>query len=331
VTLAVGSRGPARAPRGGAWLVLLAVASCTPGSAAAPAGPAGAGAAAPTDVRLRDRLILGRLIGTWRWVHQTRDLHTRRTEREQWWLVPAGDLVVGRYLREVEVASVDGTPFRCNQDVRYLQRALFDVVVEPSPAGPQVRETAVRTEASPCDHGFRRLGGYQAEVGTALTRLRWPDGEATLVRVGPAPAALPDPRWPGDAPTLAGRWRWSARSRDGAHARDHAEAWDLRGDLMAGPIEGTVERVVTSRWPAGAAPRCAHGGVAVRRERVRVQGERAAGEVRLREVELLALSDDCPGPASGRVFEEAVLEQLGDHLLLQWRGARPQVLQRPPA
>ena len=46
---------------------------------------------------------------------------------------------------------------------------------------------------------------------------------------------------------------------------------------------------------------------------------------------LLALSDDCPGPASGRVFEEAVLEQLGDHLLLQWRGARPQVLQRPPA
>ena len=56
--------------------------------------------------------------GTWRWLLRTDEAGTSRVEHETWHLRPdpgAPTHLVGRYMRTVEVRSLDRVPFQCNQ------------------------------------------------------------------------------------------------------------------------------------------------------------------------------------------------------------------------
>jgi hypothetical protein len=269
------------------------------------------------------------LVGEWRWIHLTETRGTRRVEDERWQFVPRGPgEVVGRYHREVIVQSTDGRPFDCNQMTTYTQRAQFEVVVVPGAAGTIVRETGYKTEPSPCDHGFRKLGEYVATVGEQQTTLSWPAGTATLLRIGPPPAALAEPAWAGANPTALGDWRWSAAWTEPRGSRRIAtEAWELG----LGPdetIAGTVVRTIETIDPEGAPFACAGSDRWTQTERVAVEARREGEVWRLREVAVEASPHPCRQSSPGRVLDEAIAEQIGDHLVLEWRGDRKQVLSR---
>ena len=129
------------------------------------------------------------LVGTWQWLLRTEEAGTSRVEREEWHLrsdPSAPTHLVGRYIREVEVRSLDRVPFQCNQRPWYRQRSLYDVTADVDAHGAfHVHETGYATEPSPCDHGFRHVSDYQAVPhGTRLT-LRWDDGAQTFFRFAP--------------------------------------------------------------------------------------------------------------------------------------------------
>jgi hypothetical protein len=285
---------------------------------------------APGARTLDGQRVPASLLGEWRWIHLTEATGTRRVEDERWQFVrDGGGSVVGRYQREVLVQSTDGRPFDCNQLPAYTQRAVFDVAVTPGANGSIIKETAYRTEPSPCDHGFRRLGEYVATIGEQQTTLTWPDGAATLLRIGPPPAALAEPTWAGDAPSPLGGWRWSAAWTDPRGSRRIAtEAWEL----AAGPddtIAGTVVRTLETIDPDGAPFACAGSDRWTQTERVAVEARREGEVLRVREVAVEATPHPCQRTSPGRILDEALAEQIGDHLVLEWRGDRKQVLSRP--
>ena len=273
------------------------------------------------------------LVGGWRWILRTEEAGTTRVEDERWQLRSAEGVptrLVGRYTRTVDVASTDGRPFACNQRARYRQRAVYDVVVEPEARGGYaVRETGYRTEPGPCDHGFRRLGDYHAEVAGERLALRWPGGTQTLLRISDdGTSELPAAPWP-DTVVPTGPWRWLATSYDDdGNVRDEAEWWEItaRSDTR---LDATYRRRVTVRSPTGAPITCANAPAWTYDDAYVLTGQREEEHWHFLEVAVDPADHPCLRATPLRHLDEATAEQLGDYFILEWRGKRRQILYRP--
>lgn len=273
------------------------------------------------------------LTGGWGWILRTEEAGTTRVEQERWRLRPVGATpteLVGRYVRTVDVVSTDGRPFACNQRPRYRQRATFDVVVDPDPRGGYlVHETGYQTEPGPCDHGFRHVGDYRADVAGERLALHFDGGEQTLLRTDDDDqAALPDAPWPaGYAP--AGAWRWLATSYDDeGNVRDEAEWWEITRRTET-QLDATYRRRVTVRSPTGAPITCAGAPAWTFDDAYVLTGQREEEHWHLAEVAVDPADHPCLRATPRRHLDEATAEQLGDYLVIEWRGKRRQVLYRP--
>jgi hypothetical protein len=307
-------------------LVLVALGAC--------AQPATSSRALPPPAT---QISLAELAGDWRWLYRTEERGTSRVEEEQWRLASdprEPQQLTGHYVRTVEVASLDHAPFQCNERPSYRQRAIFDVVVERDGKGLVIKETGYQTEPSPCDHGFRHLDEYRApELDTGKLALKWGQGEdsgiQTLWHVGGAqqpPLAAP---W---ATTFApvGAWRWSATSVDAAgNLHDETEWWEItrRTDTQ---LDGTYRRRVTVRSPDGAPIACAHAPSWTFDDAYVLDGQKEEDHWHFHELAVEPGDHPCLRATPRRVLDEATAEQLGDYLVLEWRGKRHQTLYRPP-
>lgn len=288
------------------------------------------------------RHALDDLVGEWRWGHADGADGVRWVERERWWFAddrtsdPRTELR-GRYVREVEFTS-DATPFACNQRDRYTQRAVFDVTAALIDGVLHVTEQAYRAEVSPCDHGFRQLASYQLELGAVTATLSYDGGTQTLLRAGRAPAELPTPRWPGDAPTVAGAWTWQGTLLDepAGERRLQTETWTLALDPSpdaASVLTGLVERTIEIQSADGSPRPCAAGAAYRLHETVTLAGQLVDDRYLLREIDATQRFEPpdttCRGDSTARIADSAFVEQVGDALILEWRGKRRQVLLRP--
>jgi hypothetical protein len=271
------------------------------------------------------------LVGTWRWVHRTEAGSTARVEEERWQLradpaVPTQ--LVGRYLRTVDVRSLDRVPFQCNQRLTYRQRALFDVVAEVKAGKLVVRETSYKAEPSPCDHGFRHVSEYELEPHGNRLVLRWDKGFQTLWQVDQTRGPLVDAPWPAAAePT--GPWRWQAVSYDDdGNVRDEAEWWEVskRTDTR---LDATYRRRVTVRHPEGKSITCANAPSWSFDDAYVLTGQKEEEHWHFYEVAVEPGDHPCLRTTPRRTTDEATAEQLGDFLVLEWRGKRRQILYRP--
>ncbi|MEZ4367059.1 MAG: hypothetical protein R2939_12360 [Kofleriaceae bacterium] len=280
------------------------------------------------------------LRGEWRWLLAREAEGVRTVEDERWEFVDdrassaaQAQALLGRYVRDVEFTSLDGSPFACNQAPRYRQRAVFELVATVEAGAVTIRETDARAEPSPCEHGLRTLTSYRAELGRATVGLTSPRGAQTLLRTGPGPATLAPVVWPGDAPVMSGAWTFAATTLGDADlVRDEVEHWQLTVD-GDDHLAGTVEREIRYRTADGSAPACGGPTSWRLRERVRLEGQRDDDRYVLREAEVLARAVEpaapgCP-PGAARVLDSALVELAGDALVLEWRGKRRQVLLRP--
>ncbi|HEX4416531.1 MAG TPA: hypothetical protein VH165_01475 [Kofleriaceae bacterium] len=300
------------------WPLGIAALACQPG------------AEPPTSPALRS-VLLTDMVGGWRWQWRTTEAGTTRVESETWRLRPMAGVptqLIGRYVRDVEVRSDDRVPFGCNQRPWYRQRAVFDVTVEPIARGFAIHETDYRAEPSPCDHGFRHLGAYTSELGGNRLTLRWDDGAQTLWQIDDELTDLPAAPWPA-TPELAGAWRWDATSYDDAgNLRDEHEWWELtrRSDTR---IDATYRRQVTIRSPDGSSIACAGAPSWSFDDAYVLDGQREEEHWHFYELAVDAGSHPCLAATPTRSLDEATAEQIGDYLVLEWRGKRHQVLYRP--
>ncbi len=275
---------------------------------------------------------LSRLVGGWRWLHRTTEAGTTRVEDEQWRFRPMPGVptrLVGRYVRTVEVHSDDRVPFRCNQRPWYRQRAVFDLEVDVARGGFEIRELAHRAEPSPCDPGLRRLGSYTAELGEGRLVLRFPGGAQTLWKLDGELAPLPGDPWPA-RPAITGAWRWDASSFDASgDVRDESEWWEITRRTET-RLDATYRRRVTVRSPDGVAKLACANAPSWTFDDAYVLDATRDGE-RWRFHELAATPGDhpCLRATPLRHLDEAAAEQIGEHLVLIWRGKRRQVLHRP--
>ncbi|MGE0398633.1 MAG: hypothetical protein AB7T06_18145 [Kofleriaceae bacterium] len=279
---------------------------------------------------------LADVVGTWRWLLRTTSDGTTRIEDEEWRFRPgpAPTQLVGRYVRSVEVRSDDGVPFQCNQRPWYRQRAVFDVIVEPKPdvggksAGFTITETAYRAEPSPCDHGYRHVGAYTAELAGDHLVLAWDGGTQSLLHIDRETPELAADPWP-STPALVGSWRWDATSFDDeGNIHDETEWWELtrRTDTA---IDGTYRRRVTVRSPDGRDIACAKAPTWTFDDAFIFDGQREEEHWHFYERAVDPGDHPCLRTTPRRALDEATAEQRGDSLVLEWRGKRRQVLYRP--
>lgn len=290
-----------------------------------PATPAPSRPAPPIQT-----FAIAELVGGWRWMLRTEEAKTTRVEDEQWRFRPGPvpTQLVGRYVRTVEVRSEDRVPFQCNQRPWYRQRAVYDVTVDISTAAFAIHETAYRAEPSPCDHGFRHTGDYGAELDGDRMTLRWNGGKQTLWQLDEQDRALPADPWTA-SPSLTGSWRWDATSYDDdGNLRDEAEWWELtrRTDTT---IDATYRRRVTVRSPDGKPITCAHAPSWSFDDAYVLSGQREEEHWHFYELAADPGDHPCLRTTPHRTLDEATAEQIGDYLILEWRGKRRQILYRP--
>jgi hypothetical protein len=272
------------------------------------------------------------LVGSWRWLHRAEEQGTTRVEDEQWQLVPDGassTRLRGRYVRSVEVRSTDGVPFRCNQQPWYRQRAVYDVVAEREGGAFVMRETAYKAEASPCDHGFRHMDSYAIEPHGNRLVLRWNGGTQTLWHTDATVKELPEPEWTEAAVDLTGAWRWQASSYDGdGNVRDEAEWWEItrRSETR---VDATYRRRVTVRNPDGAPIACANAPSWTFDDAYVLDGQKEEEHWHFYERAVEPGDHPCLRTTPRRSIDEATAEQIGQFLVLEWRGKRRQILYRP--
>jgi hypothetical protein len=307
--------------RSGVRLLLVVVAACQP----AAVKPISRLAPPPHGILITD------LVGGWRWQWRTTEAGTTRIETETWRFRPSAGVpteLSGRYLRDVEVRSDDRVPFGCNQRPWYRQRALYEVTLQTARDGFAVKETDYHTEPSPCDHGFRHLGAYTGEVAGDRLTLRWDGGSQTLWQLDDQLAELPSSPWP-STPELAGSWRWDATSYDDAgNLRDESEWWELTRRSEA-QLDATYRRHVTVRSPDGAVIGCARAASWSFDDAYALDGQREEEHWHLHELAADPGDHPCLKATPRRSLDEATAEQIGDYLVLEWRGKRRQVLYRP--
>jgi hypothetical protein len=296
--------------------LLFALAACQPPSARRP------------PAIEQDELL--HLAGSWRWLHRAQSDGTLRIEDEQWGLhTTAGAHLAGHYLRTLDVRTTDRVGFPCNQRLAYTQRALFDVVVEADGNGGWiVRETGYQVEPSPCDHGFRHLATYQAVPRGNRLELRWDGGAQTLWHIGDDAGTLALP-WYATTPAVpAGAWQWQTRSYDDErHVREEAEWWQItpRGDSA---LDATYRRRVTVRSVDGSPIACAGAPSWSFDDAYVLDGQREEEHWHFVERAADAATHPCLAATPQRALDEATGEQVGDFLVLEWRGKRRQVLYR---
>jgi hypothetical protein len=302
-----------RAP---AALLLVACApSSTPGHARPAPSPL-------TAFTLRD------LVGTWQWSFQADEAGTSRTESERWRFAPIPsdpDHLAGSYVRDVEVVSTDRVAFACNQRTRYRQRAVFEVVVNRDFS---IHETGYHTEPSPCDHGFRHVGDYTVDIGNGRIVLHFDGGTQTLWQTDDRVAKLVDAPWAASY-DLAGPWRWQSTTIDtDGNLRDEVEWWELthRTDSK---LDGTYRRRVTVRSPDGKNLPCAHAPQWSFDDAYVVEAEKEEEHWHVHEMAADPADHACLRATPRRNLDEATAEQIGDYVVLEWRGKRRQVVYRP--
>jgi hypothetical protein len=309
-----------RLPR--AIALVLVLAACQPPST-------GTSASRPAPV---EQLTLLDIVGSWRWLHRAEEQGTSRVEDEHWTLVPDGassTRLRGQYVRSVEVRSTDGVPFRCNQRPWYRQRAVYDVVAEREGGAFVLRETGYKAETSPCDHGFRHMDSYTLEPNGNRLVLRWNGGTQTLWHTDAAVTALAEPAWTTAPQDPTGPWRWQASSYDDdGNVRDEAEWWEItrRSDTR---VDATYRRRVTVRNPDGAPIPCANAPSWTFDDAYVLDGQKEEEHWHLYERAVEPGDHPCLRTTPRRTIDEATAEQIGQFLVLEWRGKRRQVLYRP--
>jgi len=293
--------------------------------------PQGASAPSSHPSPPEQQIKLLDLAGTWRWILHTDEAGTSRVEQEQWQLradPAAPTRLIGRYLRTVEVRSLDHVPFACNQRLYYRQRALYDVTVDVAGREIAVKETAYKTEPSPCDHGFRHMSEYKLEPHGLRMTLRWDKGSQTLWQVDAATPALADAPWT-DKPEPTGSWRWQASSfDDDGNVRDEAEWWEItrRTDTR---LDATYRRRVTVRSVDGKPIACANAPSWSFDDAYVLTIQKEEEHWHLNELAVEPGDHPCLRATPKRTLDEATAEQIGDFLVLEWRGKRRQILYRP--
>ena len=301
--------------------LLLALGACQPQRASGGSQPA---------PPVRQYSVLD-LAGTWQWLLRTEEAGTSRIEREQWQLRPdpsAPTPLVGRYIRDVEVRSLDHVPFSCNQRPWYRQRSLYDVTADVDAHGAfHVHETGYTTEPSPCDHGFRHVSDYQAlPHGTRLT-LRWGDGAQTLWKTSSASAPLPEAPWP-QTYDPTGPWRWDSTSYDDdGNIRDETEWWQITRRTET-RLDATYRRRVTVRSPDGSPIACAGAPRWTFDDAYVLDGQKEEEHWHFHELAVEPGDHPCLRATPKRTLDEATAEQIGDFLVLEWRGKRREILYR---
>jgi hypothetical protein len=271
------------------------------------------------------------LVGGWRWMLRTTEAGTTRIEDEHWRFRPSltsQNQLVGRYVRSVEVRSDDRIPFHCNQRPWYRQRAVFEVSVDLTPTGFAMHETEYHAEPSPCDHGFRHVGNYTAELGGNRLTLKWTGGTQTLVQIDDDSATLPVNPWPAKA-HMDGPWRWDATSYDDdGNIRDESEWWQITNRTET-QVDATYRRRVTVRSPDGTKISCANAPSWTFDDAYVLDGQREEEHWHFHELAAEPGDHPCLRATPKRTLDEATGEQLGDYLILEWRGKRRQILYRP--
>jgi hypothetical protein len=301
-----------------ALLASIASAGCQP-----PAAPKGPPAPPGFQFTLVD------LVGGWRWLYKTDEAETSRVEEEVWRFKPSEvpAQLVGRYVRTVEVRSTDRFVFGCNQRPWYRQRAVFDVTAETDGDHFAIKETGYRTEPSPCDHGFRHPGDYTAKLVGGRLALHFDGGTQTLWQLDSKADPLPDAPW--SPAVVTGPWRWNMVSLDeSGNIRDETEWWEItkRTDTR---LDVTYKRRVTVRSPDGSPIACANGPSWTFDDAYVLEGQREEEHWRFVEVAVDPGDHACLRATPHRNLDEATAEQLGDYLVLEWRGKRRQILYRP--
>ena len=277
------------------------------------------------------QLALLDLVGGWRWLYHVEEQGTARTEDERWRLRSDPDhpsQLVGRYVRTVEVRSLDRTPFQCNERPWYRQRAVYDVTVEQDTSQFVVNETTYATEPSPCDHGFRHVGTYRGQLTGDRMTLQWDHGSQTLWQLDTALASLPEAPWPKTyEPT--GAWRWDATSYDDdGNLRDETEWWQITGRTDT-RVDATYRRRVTVRSTDGATIECAGKSSWTYDDAYVLDGQREEEHWHFHELAVEPGDHPCLRATPRRTLDEATAEQLGDFFVFEWRGKRHQILYRP--
>ncbi len=294
----------------------------------------------PGGASLRDQLAVTSLLGTWRWEHVVDDPGLRRLESEEWQFWPDGGrgaTLAGRYRRALVVSS-SGDPFLCNGASRYEQRATFELVARAQGGELEIIETGYQAQPSPCDHGFRKLGRYRVKVTRGRALLLFEEGAQVLWRVEAQAPAPPLQPWPQDGGALAGAWRWSNVALDDQGlVQEEEERWELTGDAALLPpaslrdgdtFTASYTRRVTVRSPDGAELPCAGASAYGFEDRYVLEGKRRDGILLLRELAVAAGQHPCLRERQTRVLDTATVEVEGEHLVLEWRGKRRQLLRR---
>ena len=301
--------------------ILLAAAACQPPGTGSPTTRP---APPPQSFSLVD------LVGGWRWILRTTESGTTRVEDEIWRFRPMPNVpskLAGRYVRNVEVRADDRQTFQCNQRPWYRQRAVFDVEVDITPTGFAVRETEYDAEPSPCDHGFRKTGNYTAELSGERLDLRWQGGTQTLWRIDDDPRDLPDEPWTAK-PKLEGGWRWDMTSFDDeGNVHDESEWWQITRRTET-QLDLTYRRRVVVRSADGKPIACAGASSWTFDDAYVLDGQREEEHWHFYERATEPGDHPCLRVTPRRALDEATAEQLGDYLILEWRGKRRQVLYR---
>lgn len=301
-------------------LAILLLAACQPPGAGSPATRP---APPPQSFTLVD------LVGGWRWMLRTSEAGTTRVENESWRFRPVPNMpsqLVGRYVRTVEVRSDDRVIFQCNQRPWYRQRAVFDVEVDIKDAGFAVRELEYHAEPSPCDHGFRKTGAYTAELAGQRLDLRWDGGVQTLWRVDDEARELPADPW--TVAKVEGSWRWDMTSFDDeGNVHDESEWWQITRRTET-QLDLTYRRRVTVRSVDGKTIACAGAPSWSFDDAYVLDGQREEEHWHFYERATEPGDHPCLRVTPRRALDEATAEQLGDFLILEWRGKRRQILYR---
>lgn len=308
-------------------LAILALAAC--------ASPASSSHAVPPP---GTEIGMSELAGDWRWLYRTEERGTSRVEEELWRLVKdpkQPQRLTGRYVRSVEVASLDHAAFQCNERPAYRQRAIFDVVVERDGKGVVIKETGYQTEPSPCDHGFRHLDEYRAPtLDAGKLALKWGQGDdsgtQTLWHIGSTPEPPLEAPW-AKAFTPTGAWRWNATSIDAVgNVHDEIEWWEVTRRTET-QLDATYRRRVTVRSPDGKPIACANAPSWTFDDAYVLDGQKEEDHWHFHELAVEPGDHPCLRATPKRVLDEGTAEQIGDYLVFEWRGKRHQTLYRPSA
>ena len=238
--------------------------------------------------------------------------------------------LTGRYVRSVEVRCDDRVPFRCNQRPWYRQRAVFDVEVDITRTGFAIRETRVPRRAVPVRPRLSPASATTPPSSPASRlALRWHGGVADAVADRRRPRAAPRRSVVGAPDRSHGAWRWDATSfDDDGNVHDESEWWEITRRTET-RLDATYRRRVTVRSPDGKPIACADAPSWTFDDAYVLDGQREEEHWHFHE--LAAEPGDHPclrAHAAAAHLDEATAEQIGDYLVLEWRGKRRQVLYR---